>query len=96
MLNFTKDLPTFIGRDFGQAITIDGVAATAIFDNGTSLGDVGLIGMASTKPAITMATSSVPANPIGKTVVIDATSWEVASHEPDGLGVSRLELEATA
>ena len=49
--------------------------------------------MASTQPAYTLPSVSVPANPVGLALVIGATSYVVAAHEPEGTGVSRLLLE---
>lgn len=76
--------------------TLNGVAISAIFDNGYSLGSVGPMGMASTQPSLTLPTASVPANPVGLTVVVGGVSYLVACHEPDGTGISRLLLESGA
>lgn len=76
--------------------TLDGVAVSAIFDNGYALGSVGPMGMASTQPSLTLPTASVPANPVGLTVVVGGVSYLVACHEPDGTGISRLLLESGA
>lgn len=64
-----------------------------IFDNGYSAGNVGMLGMASTNPNITLPTASVPVNPVGTAVVVAGVSYTVATHEPDGHGVSNLLLE---
>lgn len=79
-----------------EAITVNGVGVTAIFDNGYALGNVGMLGMASTQPAIRLATTDVPANPVGMAVVVNAVTYLVAAHEPDGTGDSRLLLELAA
>jgi len=76
--------------------TLNAVAVTGIFDNGFALGSVGHFGMASTQPSLTTSTANVPANPIGMPVVVGATAYLVAAHEPDGTGMSRLLLEAVA
>ena len=75
---------------------VGGNALDVIFDNGYALGNVGLLGMATSQPSITLKTSNVPATPVGATVVIGAATYLVAAHEPDGTGVSRLLLEASA
>ncbi len=77
----------------GEAITVGGVAVTAIFDNGYALGNVGTLGMASTQPELNLATADVPATPVGIAVSVGGTAYLVAAHEPDGLGASRLLLE---
>ncbi len=93
---FTEDLTAFLNPDeFATSVTVGGVAVPAIFDNGYALGSVGGFGMASTQPAITLATANVPAAPEGQAVVVNSVAYLVASHEPDGTGVSRLLLERT-
>ena len=72
---------------------VSGVEVAAIFDNDSTLGAVGPYGMASTQPVLTLATASVPVNPVGQAAVVNGASYLVASHEPDGTGISRLLLE---
>ena len=91
---FTEDFIAFMNTaEFATSATLDGVVVPAIFDAAFALGSVGAYGMASTQPSLTLSTAHVPALPIGKTVVVDAVSYLVAAHEPDGTGVSRLLLE---
>lgn len=91
---FTEDISAFFAvAEFAQAVTLNGVACNAIFDNGFSLGDVGSVGMASAQPNLTLASTSVPADPVGMPVVVGGVTYEVAAHEPDGAGVSVLLLE---
>jgi hypothetical protein len=80
--------------DFGQSASVGGVVVSAIFDSGYSLGSAGAIGMASAQPMLTLATASVPANPVGTAVVVGAVNYTVGAHEPDGTGISQLMLEA--
>lgn len=94
---FTEDLSTFFDvSGMAQTATVGGVQVSVIFDNGYAAGNVGMLGMAGAQPAITLPTAQVPGNPLGGTVTIGATSYLVAAHEPDGTGISRLLLEATA
>ena len=94
---FTEDLAPFFDTDeFAVDATLNGVAVRGIFDNSYQLGDVGGQGMASTAPVLTLATTDVPASPVGKSVVINSVSFVVAAHEPDGTGVSLLLLEKAA
>ena len=91
---FAEDLSAFFSTaEFATAATLNGVAVAGIFDTPLALGVVGEYGMASTQPAYTLPSVSVPANPVGLALVIGATSYVVAAHEPDGTGVSRLLLE---
>jgi hypothetical protein len=97
---FVENLAAFFA-DFGPAVngvpvsvTVGGVVVSAIFDNGYALGSVGPIGMASSQPMLTLATASVPANPVGTAVVVGAVNYTIGAHEPDGTGISQLMLEA--
>lgn len=75
---------------------VGGNALDVIFDNGYALGNVGLLGMATSQPSITLKTTDVPATPVGSAVTVNATAYLVAAHEPDGSGMSRLLLELAA
>lgn len=78
-----------------QAV-VNGVTVGGIFDSASTLGDVGLMGMASTQPQLTVPTSALSSDPVGQTAVIGGVSYLVAAHEPDGTGVSVLRLERAA
>lgn len=93
---FVEDTSVLFDTDLGfaQMATVGGASVAVIFDNASSLGAVGPFGMASTQPSITLPTVNVPSNPVGTTVVVGAATYLVASHEPDGTGISRLLLEA--
>lgn len=100
---FVEDLTPFFNPDnVGVSIaTVGGVAGLGVqFDNGYALGNVGLMGMASSQPAIVLPTAQVPAEPVATSVVITAGegtgSYTVAEHQPDGTGISRLVLEVAA
>lgn len=94
---FVEDISVFFNpAEFAHAATLAGVAVPGVFDNSYEFGDVGGAGMASTQPVFTLATSDVPALVVGASLVVNATTYKVAHHEPDGTGVSRLFLEATA
>ena len=94
---FTEDMTAFftIG-EFASTATLDGLPVAAIFDADYAQGQVGPYGMASSQPSLTLSTTSVPTNPVGLPVVIKGLDYLVASHEPDGTGVSRLYLELAA
>lgn len=76
--------------------TLDGVPVQGMFEKAYALGEVGASGMASSQPIFTLATSAVPANPVGTALVVNSVTYTVAAHEPDGTGVSLLYLEATS
>ena len=94
---FAEDLSVFFNpAEFADPATLGGVAVQGIFDKAYQFADVGGSGMAATQPVYTLATSAVPANPVGTTLVVGGVSYSVAAHEPDGTGVSLLLLERTA
>jgi hypothetical protein len=95
---FAEDLSTFFDTSSGFAInaTVAGQTVSVIFDKAIDTGTVGPYGMASTEPSIILPTAQVPANPVGATVVVNSVTYLVATHEPDGTGVSRMLLEAVA
>lgn len=86
----------FVHLSDASTITLNSVAVAAIFDNGYAQGNVGMLGMAGTQPALTLSTADVPATPVGLPAVVNGISYLVAAHEPDGLGISRLLLESAA
>lgn len=93
----TEDLSAFFNTDeFAIAATLNGVAVRGIFDSAFDLASVGVYGMAGSAPVFTLASSDVPANPVGLSLLASAITYTVAAHEPDGTGISRLILERTA
>lgn len=90
---FTENTAAFFA-DFGQSATVGGVVVSAIFDAAYSPGTVGVTGMASSQPMLTLPTANVPANPVGTAVVVGAVNYTIGAHEPDGTGISCLMLEA--
>lgn len=91
-----EDLSVFFhASEFASAATLAGVSVRGVFDNGYLQGDVGGNGMAGAQPMFTLATSDVPTSPVGASLVVNATSYRIAAHEPDGTGVSMLMLERT-
>ena len=90
---FVED-PALFFTDFGVTAIVGGQTVSVIFDNGYALAGAGPLGMASSQPTLTLATASVPANPVGTAVVVGAANYTIGAHEPDGSGMSRLMLEA--
>lgn len=77
----------------GSAVLLDAVTVQARFDSAYALGSVGDIGMASNAPSLVLLSSDTPVDPVGLPVLVDGVSYLVASHEPDGTGMTRLWLE---
>lgn len=93
---FAEDISAFFNvAELASSVTLNGVNVAAIFDNGYSAGSVGLMGMASIQPMLSIATSLVPASPVGKSAVVNGLAYTVAAHEPNGTGISALYLERT-
>jgi hypothetical protein len=88
----TEDLAPFFA-DFAVDATVNGQAVRGIFDNGWQAAEVGLVGMSSARPMLTLPTAGLSADPVGQTAVVGGTSYLVAAHQPDGTGVSTLMLE---
>ncbi len=89
---FAEDIRAFFQPE--DTATVAGLTVRAIFDNGYALGHVGLSGMATTQPTLTLASADVSTNPVGAAVLVGAVAYVVAAHEPDGTGISRLLLES--
>ncbi len=68
-----------------------GVAVHGMFDNAYAMQDVGGEVFA-TGPVFTLASSAVPANVAGATLVVGGVSYKVVEPMPDGLGVTMLRL----
>lgn len=78
---------------------IGGQQHPCIFDNGHAValgGPFDGMGVSTTQPRLTCATASLPADPVGATVVVGAASYVVAEHQPDGTGMSVLTLRRAA
>lgn len=94
---FTEDLSAFMNvAEFATSATLNGATVAAIFDAPGALGSVGPYGMATSAPQLTIATASVPANPVGLPVVANGVNYLIAEHMPDGTGISVLVLEVAA
>jgi hypothetical protein len=91
---FAEALSAFFSpSEMADSVTVNGASVSAIFNNGYSAGNVGGMGIASTQPTLTLATSDVPTNSVGLSVVARGVSYTIAEHQPDGTGVSTLYLE---
>lgn len=95
------DMVAAVAPMLGNAsATLDGEPVTGIYTNGHALASVGPFGMASSQPDYTLPSASVPANVIGKLLIIGEdtdttgeTRYTVVASEPDGTGLTRLVLE---
>lgn len=91
---FVEDVSLYFA-EFGNPATLDGAAVQVIFDAPTEQDFAGVGGgVLVSLPQVHLATSSVPASPEGKTLVLDSLSYVVREHIPDGSGVSLLMLTA--
>jgi len=82
----------FNDGEFADAGTLAGLPVSVIFDRAYTDGQ----GIASGAPVVQIPSSSVPSNVVGLPLVIStgvgAGSYTVHAHEPDGTGLSTLEL----
>lgn len=74
-------------------VSIDGGEAVAgVFAEPGAVGSVGRLGMATTLPSVSVPASSVPADPVGLSVMVNGVPYELADAEPDGATAIRLIL----
>jgi hypothetical protein len=93
---FDEDFSVYLStNEFASDATLNGVAVRGIFDNAYVATEPGM-GMSSTQPLFALPTADVPANPVGKSLIVNGATYAIASHEPDGTGMSTLILERTA
>ena len=78
-------------KDFGITATLNGSSVTGIFDNGTTSAFNGLV--LGTNPTFMLATSAGHAR--GQSLVVSGVTYTVVAVEPDGTGMTILQLEAT-
>ncbi len=90
---FAENMAPFFA-DFGLDCVLAGSTVRAIFDAPGQVQPLGIAGMATVMPQITLPTASVPAAPVGVPVDVPGQGrFQVAEHQPDGTGVSVLLLE---
>jgi hypothetical protein len=89
---FAEDLDVFFA-DFGETVTLNGVAVTAVFDKEYATAGAGPLGMATSAPALSLPDASVPASPVGKPAVVRGVAYSVSEAHPDGTGLTTLLLE---
>jgi hypothetical protein len=75
-------------------VLIAGVEVDGIFKNPSQNVALGL-GAADSRPSVTVASSAVPENPVDSSIDIDGAPYIIASHEPDGTGLTVLRVERT-
>lgn len=78
--------------EFADTVTLNGVTKQAIFSAGYALADAGPFGVSGNAPALTIATADVPAEPMGLPVVHASVNYTIVEHQPDGTGISLLQL----
>lgn len=88
--------PFFNPRHFADAAVFEGVQepVLGIFDDASAVGDVGDVGMATTRPMLLLPAANVPASVRGMQVRVAGKHFTVEGDEPDGTGMTLLILEA--
>ena len=93
---FTEDFSAFLDTDeFATAVTVDGNAVNAIFDNDYVAVDLDGVTLESLGPVLLCATADVSAAVQGTAAVVNAVNYTVAEVRPDGTGMTLLRLRAT-
>lgn len=93
---FTEDFSPFLDPDeFATAVTVDGNAVNAIFDNDYVAVDLDGVTLESLGPVLLCETADVAATVQGTAVVVNAVNYTVAEVRPDGTGLTLLRLRAT-
>ena len=77
--------------DHGASVQIP-----VIFDAAGAVSSTGLMGMAGTQPAVTLATADVVTDWQGWQLTINGATYAAVAHTPDGTGLSVLALEQVA
>jgi hypothetical protein len=80
-------------------VIINGAESPCVFDEAFSrgsLGDMGMGGMANTQPAITVLSTLVPDDYDRAEVWVNEQAYSIVDVQPDGVGVSRVLLQAVA
>lgn len=92
-MNLTADLPLMLA-DFGVDATVGVATVRVIFDAEyeAALGS----GMEALGPRVVGRTADLAAAVQGTAVTVNAVAYKVASHQPDGTGLTTLVLERTA
>ncbi|HEY0064716.1 MAG TPA: hypothetical protein VGC21_21545 [Telluria sp.] len=81
---FNEDLSAFFNTaEFADDAMLDGVEVAGIFDK-QYLVEGGGMGFSATRPALTLPTARVPANPAGLPLLVNATNYIVAGIDADG------------
>ena len=89
---FAEDFAPFLSAaEFATPGQLNGVAVSGIFDNGFQAFNLGS-GVAASGPVYLLPSASVPAQPIGLSLVLGADTWRVVEAEPDGTGMTSLSL----
>ena len=78
-----------------KQVTIDGAVVPGIFRNLSSEAQLGM-GVSSSSPVITVASSAVMAEPVGQQITIDAVRYEIVDADPDNTGLTILTLTVAA
>jgi hypothetical protein len=74
-------------------VRIDGgEEVPGVFNNPSSVAALG-VGVADTCPTVSVGSSSVPADPVGRAIAIDGVAYAIVRDDPDGAGMTLLTVE---
>lgn len=88
---FTEDLTPFFA-DFGEMVSLGVGPLKAIFDNGHQAASLLGVEFESRNPVLYVKTADLPADAHDLPVTVRGVEYEVINVEPDGTGLSVLQL----
>ena len=90
---FTEDHTVFFDTDeFAVSATFDGTTTINVIFDAEYQAALGDDEYASTSPEVWCIASDVP-DPVGKTLVVNSTTYVIKVNQPDGTGQTRLILD---
>lgn len=94
-MSFTENLSDFINPDTpGYVVaTVNALSVPGIFVNEFSGANLGLAGFEAQLPQLHVKEVDVPNIAQGNSVLINVVTYKVASMEPDGTGITVLQLK---
>ena len=95
---FEEDLLAFLSTD-EFAVTANynsGTSVVGIFNNAHELAPLGMAMQAAARPEFLCRSADLDASPVGKSLIVNGTTYSVAEQQPDGTGMTLLILKRSA
>ncbi len=75
-------------------VVVAGTTVRGIFDNPAAVAQLGM-GMADVSPTVKVASSALPADPVGQEILVNGVPYTIIAPSPDGTGLTVLTLGRT-